>query len=73
LCKQFWSLQRLKSEYFEKFLGYFNERLKIDHNCQKAFEFAQEKFVNDCGFILYKEIDLFLKEMIEIKEGPIIK
>jgi hypothetical protein len=62
-----------KKDYYEKFLGYFNSQFEISHNCQKAFDFAQERFAMDCGFMLYRNPDLFLKEMIEIKEYPFIK
>lgn len=58
-----------KREFLTKFLLYYNMELKITDDQQSAFQFAQTNFLNDFGFILYKEIDLFLKELIEIKEG----
>ena len=58
-----------KKDYFDKFLLYYNMEMKIDNDRQNAFQFAQTNFFNDYGFLLYSEIDLFLKELIEIKEG----
>lgn len=58
-----------KKEFITKFLLYYTMELKITDDRQSAFDFAQANFLNDYGFILYKDIDLFLKELIEVKEG----
>jgi len=58
-----------KKEFLEKFLLYYDMQLKIEDDRKSAFEFAQKNFFNDYGFLLYKEIDLFLSEIIEIKDG----
>jgi hypothetical protein len=60
-----------KREFFEKFFMYYDMQFKIENDRLIAFEFAQENFFNDYGFLLYKDIDLFLHEVIEIKEGNI--
>lgn len=57
-----------KKEYYDKFLLYYNMQMKLNNDCQHAFEFAQTNFFNDYGFLLYNEMDLFLKELIEIRE-----
>ena len=62
-----------KKEFFEKFFMYYDMQLKIEDDRLIAFEFAQKNFFNDYGFLLYKDIDLFLHEIIEIKDGKINK
>jgi hypothetical protein len=46
-------------------------QFKIENDRQIAFEFAQKNFFNDYGFLLYKDIDLFLHEIIEINDGKV--
>jgi len=57
-----------KNEYFSKFVVYYSMQLQINNDPKCAFEFAQAHFLEDYGFILYKEIDRFLNELIEIKD-----
>ena len=56
------------NEYLDTFLEYYNRKLNVNNDRQLAFEFARTNFFNDYGFHLYKEMDLFLQELIEIKE-----
>ena len=58
-----------KKEFLEKFFLYYDMQLKIEDDRQNAFEFAQKNFFNDFGFLLYRDIDLFLSEIIVIKDG----
>jgi hypothetical protein len=57
-----------KREYLERFLFYYSTQLEICADREQAFLFAQEHFLNDYGFLLYKRLELFLGELIEIKE-----
>ena len=59
----------LKKEFLEKFIMYYDMQFKIENDRLIAFEFAQKNFFHDYGFLLYNDIDLFLREIIEIKDG----
>lgn len=56
-----------KREYLERFLFYYSTQLEISEDREEAFLFAQEHFLDEFGFLLYKRIELFLGELIEIK------
>ena len=63
----------IKKAYYESVIDYFNSQLNINNDRLNAFEFAQASFIQDFGFPLFKQIDSFLSEVIEIEDEPNVK